>query len=238
MATDYVPYAGPIVTRAQAKTAGLTRFFTGKPCKHGHYSERTTCNGGCIACNAVTTSFWRETWTPEYLDLHRKRGRENMRQRRLEGKHRAAWLVWYHQKGGKAKVAADKLVNREKYNAAERKARKLKPEQFKARATRYNQTPKGKLSKVIEANRRRQAKLNAEGQFTVAEVKALFARQKGRCVYCATSIAKGYDVDHIVPLARGGTNWITNIQLLCGPCNGRKWAFDPIEYARRLGRLL
>lgn len=40
------------------------------------------------------------------------------------------------------------------------------------------------------------------------------------------------------PLARGGSNWISNIQLLCPRCNTSKKALDPIVWAQREGRLL
>jgi hypothetical protein len=40
----------PIISRAEAKTKGLKRFFTGEPCCHGHFSERHTSSGGCYAC--------------------------------------------------------------------------------------------------------------------------------------------------------------------------------------------
>ena len=50
MAKPYVPYEGPIVTREQAKTLGLTRFFTGQPCKRGHLSQRILRDGCCVAC--------------------------------------------------------------------------------------------------------------------------------------------------------------------------------------------
>jgi hypothetical protein len=29
-----------IISRAEAKARGLTRYFTGKPCKYGHIAER------------------------------------------------------------------------------------------------------------------------------------------------------------------------------------------------------
>lgn len=87
--------------------------------------------------------------------------------------------------------------------------------------------------KAIKQNRRARER-NAEGKHTAAEIKALFEQQNGQCVYCKVSIASGYDADHIQPLSRGGSNWISNIQLLCESCNSRKWAIDPIEFARRL----
>lgn len=42
--------ANSIATRAQARGAQLTRYFTGKPCKHGHIAERLTVNGSCVVC--------------------------------------------------------------------------------------------------------------------------------------------------------------------------------------------
>jgi polyferredoxin len=39
-----------IILRAEAKHQGLTRYFTGKPCKHGHIAFRETASGGCCEC--------------------------------------------------------------------------------------------------------------------------------------------------------------------------------------------
>lgn len=38
------------VTLQEAKERGLNRFFTGRPCEHGHISERLVINGACHAC--------------------------------------------------------------------------------------------------------------------------------------------------------------------------------------------
>lgn len=39
-----------LVSRASAKAAGLKRYFTGKPCKVGHLSERAVCGCNCMEC--------------------------------------------------------------------------------------------------------------------------------------------------------------------------------------------
>ncbi|MBD2001525.1 HNH endonuclease [Leptolyngbya sp. FACHB-541] len=58
--------------------------------------------------------------------------------------------------------------------------------------------------------------------------KAVFFRDRGMCAICGTdlsglvSLSPIENFDHMVPLARGGLNDVTNLQLLCQPCNLRK----------------
>lgn len=42
-----------IVNRKQARALGLSKFFTGRPCKNGHVAERYTQSGTCKDCIAV-----------------------------------------------------------------------------------------------------------------------------------------------------------------------------------------
>ena len=86
--------------------------------------------------------------------------------------------------------------------------------------------------------KRRSQKLGNGGEYTAEEIDALFKKQRGKCANCNSSILKSYHADHIMPLALGGENYIKNIQLLCPPCNLRKWAKHPIDWARENGRLL
>jgi len=39
-----------LITARQAFDKGLTRYFTGKPCKNGHVVERMISNGSCVDC--------------------------------------------------------------------------------------------------------------------------------------------------------------------------------------------
>jgi hypothetical protein len=86
-------------------------------------------------------------------------------------------------------------------------------------------------------------KCNAEGSHTAEEVIALFKFQKGRCAACKASIKKKYHKDHIVPLQprngeKAGTNYISNIQLLCTTCNCSKSNKNPIRFMQEMGYLL
>ena len=42
-----------VLSRAEAAACGLSRFYTGEPCKQGHCAERFVSNRQCVACNAA-----------------------------------------------------------------------------------------------------------------------------------------------------------------------------------------
>tara|TARA_R100000687_G_C6413981_1_gene147745 strand:- start:298 stop:879 length:582 start_codon:yes stop_codon:yes gene_type:complete len=56
-----------IISRKEAKAQGLKRYFTGKPCKHGHISERQISNGSCLTCQESATYKWRNENPEKYL---------------------------------------------------------------------------------------------------------------------------------------------------------------------------
>ncbi len=58
----------------------------------------------------------------------------------------------------------------------------------------------------------------------------IFARDGGRCQYCAEAVKRSeFTYDHVVPRRLGGqTNW-TNVVTCCLPCNQRKGGRTPAE---------
>lgn len=42
-----------VLSRTEAAASGLSRFYTGRPCRTGHLSDRFVSNRQCVACNAV-----------------------------------------------------------------------------------------------------------------------------------------------------------------------------------------
>ena len=51
----------------------------------------------------------------------------------------------------------------------------------------------------------------------------LFGEQEGRCNGCGTEFPfRMFEVDHVIPRSRGGTDHIENLQLLCTHCNRTK----------------
>lgn len=62
----------------------------------------------------------------------------------------------------------------------------------------------------------------ASGSHTLQEWLELCHRHKNQCVYCKKDCK--LTEDHIIPLSKGGSNNIENIQPLCVSCNSKKGA--------------
>jgi hypothetical protein len=50
---------------------------------------------------------------------------------------------------------------------------------------------------------------------------AVFVRDGGRCRRCRS--ATNLELDHLIPLSKGGSSDESNLQTLCRRCNRRKW---------------
>lgn len=92
----------------------------------------------------------------------------------------------------------------------------------------------------VAGSRARAKRKAAPGSYTAAEWRALCRCFGYRCVCCG--VRNRLAADHVVPLARGGTNDIANIQPLCKSCNSRKHAKtedyrDPVVLAAFLASL-
>ena len=104
---------------------------------------------------------------------------------------------------------------------------------------------KAKAKRLENPERHRRAKQNrrarersAVGKISAGLVGRLFDLQKGKCACCKLPLGDDYHVDHIMPLALGGTNTDDNIQLLRARCNRQKNAKHPIDFMQERGFLL
>ena len=67
----------------------------------------------------------------------------------------------------------------------------------------------------------------------------LMRRQDNTCVYCGyRRIARSLDIDHVIPAVRGGSNDVSNLQVICRPCNQRKGLQTDREFRTRYSRLV
>ena len=231
MADETQAYSGPIVTRSEAKAAGLKRFFTGKPCGRAHIDDRWVSSSVCRSCahehavrnyaidSKAANARVRE-W--EAANPDRVKNASKIRYSLAPEKIKARSIRYYADN-------VEKCRNRiTQWNSAN-------PDRVRAMKAAWRKKNKDRIRVWTIA--RRAMKRGAEGSYTVNDIDVIMKAQHRKCGYCRKSIKNGYHVDHIVALINGGTNWPRNLQLLCGSCNSRKNAKDPIVFAQQLGLL-
>lgn len=86
--------------------------------------------------------------------------------------------------------------------------------------------------KVQRANRK--ARLQGK-KITYNDVVDIYLAQGGKCRYCQIALGDRYHLDHRMPLALGGQNERSNLQVLCPSCNLRKHATHPDVYEKQIG---
>lgn len=100
---------------------------------------------------------------------------------------------------------------------------------IKQRVKEYNKNNPDKRRE--HHSKRRALKKKAQGQFSELEIKQLYEKQDRLCFHCGADLTiTGFHRDHWIPLDRGGTNWISNIRLLCPDCNLSKHNKLPHEW--------
>jgi hypothetical protein len=128
--------------------------------------------------------------------------------------------------------------NREKARQADRLWRKNNPDKArKAVRTWYENNPE---KYVAWFHKRR----SACGSYTATEWITLKKFHGHRCLCCGKhertlrKLGRTLTPDHVLPIAKGGGNDISNIQPLChgrGGCNNRKWT-KHVDYRKRKRR--
>ena len=72
-------------------------------------------------------------------------------------------------------------------------------------------------------------------KFTDYERKTVYAKADGRCSICGRPIRfDAMTIDHKVPLSKGGTNEISNLQSACEVCNLLKSALTMPELMEKI----
>lgn len=137
-------------------------------------------------------------------------------------------------KANNAKFYADNKEKRREYNA---KWREANPEKVKAKVAAW-QAANPEARRIIR-NNRRASKLDNGGKLSKGLSEKLFKLQRGKCACgCKQPLGDNYHLDHIMPLALGGANVDSNIQLLRQRCNLQKHAKHPVDFMQQRGFLL
>jgi 5-methylcytosine-specific restriction endonuclease McrA len=74
------------------------------------------------------------------------------------------------------------------------------------------------------------ARAGAADSYSHADVDQIRALLADRCAYCGKPLNGGGEIDHMIPLDRGGSHSPSNVTLACMPCNRAKGNRTPQEY--------
>lgn len=215
-----------IISRADAKRAGLKYYFTGKPCKHGHVHIRETGTSKCVACFFDATLI-------EKKRLHDRQYYANNKSIIIDRQRK------YHKSNRDRLIKAMRERRKRNIDSALAKSRSYYAKNKQKILEKYKEYALRNPEIVRQAKRNRKARSkNAQGHHTKDDIQRILKDQKHKCANCLCDVSGGYHVDHIMPLKLGGTNWPDNLQILCPTCNLRKNAKHPIDWAQENGRLL
>lgn len=86
-------------------------------------------------------------------------------------------------------------------------------------------------------SRRRASKRGSKAVVSSSEIKALVRHFNGVCAYCKCKMDKSnpMNIDHKVPISKGGEHVITNLLPACRICNLKKSAMDYDKWCEMIG---
>lgn len=241
---------GPwLPNRTMAKALGAKTYFTGESCNHGHVAPRITSTAACMDCHTDRVAKRRKERrasdaaykAKEYAEGKRWRDANPQQQREYYAKYLPAYRARnpHLRENARIRIAEKRAtdpayVRQQRENGRERYWEN--PEHFREKSRRRQRAEPETYATY--ARQRRGRILKAGGTHTKEDVEAINKRQKYKCAECGVSTRNTYDVDHIMPLALGGSNAAINLQILCPTCNRSKSKSHPIDFANRRGRLI
>lgn len=189
-------------------------------CKSMFYASKAGSNGLRAACKSCTNK------------------NNSERQSSIPGKRReyhSAWAAKNRDRSREIKAAYRKK-NPDKCKESETRWLIENPDRRKEACANYR--IKNPENGRIHVQNRRARKVAAGGRLSKNLAAKLLVLQKGKCPCCHRDIGSKYHLDHIVPLALGGSNTDDNIQLLRPECNQKKHMKHPIDFMQSKGFLL
>lgn len=176
----------------------------------------------------ATNKQWREE-NKEYDKERQRRWYEENKDRA-----NATWQEWKAKNDRSPYHKAYRQANIEKLKEKDRRTSKS-PQKAAYRKRRYAATRERQIKTSLDwqknnparhaANeqRRRAIKTASGGSYTLAEWEALKRQYNYTCLSCGRQEPEiRLTVDHIIPVTKGGSSFIDNLQPLCFSCNSSK----------------
>jgi hypothetical protein len=234
------------VCRSCKQDKPVTEFYTKRILASGKMLYRPDCRE--CACAKIAADPYQREMVRQRAEDWRAADLEHARQscRESHDRHRDERNAEARKRRSdpetRPRILAQEAASRA-HHAAQRRAdakahRASKAEYYREYLRRYWKEHPDKAREYHA--RRRAAKRNAGGDHTAEDIAEIRRMQRDRCANptCRCKLnGKGAE-DHIVALAKGGTNDRRNLQLLCKSCNSKKRSKDAIDFMQEQGLLL
>lgn len=236
-----------VISRKEAMRLGYDRYFTGEYCKNGHIAPRRVNGFKCTGCEEGPYSkVNREAGENRRIAMERgerhyysarqcPKGHKGLRYTSSgvcaecmsilsKSEKKKTYDKWYGE------ANKERISKRQKAYNEKNKDRKLE-------ATMLWQKANPEKVRFYKANNKHKRRSVEKTGISGSDLGVWAGKQKKVCYWCNIACPNDYHVDHYHPLSKGGLHEESNLVIACAPCNLRKNAKDPYEFAQERGRL-
>lgn len=211
--------------------------YLGKLCQYGHEFENTGkslryyVKWQCVECKKISDKRYRE------------QNEEKVKQRKKDYYEENKEVIAQKQK---EYVTLNQEKIKERSKIYQQRYREKYPERNKERQKRYREKHKEKIDiKNKEYRKRTQPQHNENTRryrakkrnrsldnISFDDIQARINQFNGKCAYCNKTLEgkRQSQIDHFIPLNKGGWHCLSNIVPACISCNSGKCDYDPVEW--------
>lgn len=91
--------------------------------------------------------------------------------------------------------------------------------------------------RAIKQNYKYRRRAWEEGGVSTSDLRRWEDSQEKSCYWCGKDCREDYHIDHYYPLSKGGSHELDNMVISCPPCNRRKSAKMPEDFAKEIGKV-
>jgi len=172
-----------------------------------YHRTKKTKDGRVAHCKDCTSIANKKRYNPEYG-----------RQQHIKNREKRNATSRAYQKENKEELREkDKVYYAKNAENIKRKAREFFHAHY---MVDMEWTENYKRKALIRSHNRHSRLRGAHGEITLGQWERLVAKHNFRCVCCG--FVRPLERDHVIPVSKGGSNDISNIQPLCRSCNASK----------------
>ena len=186
-----------VISKKEAKEKGLKHYFTGKPCKYGHVSERFVSSSRCCVC------------ARKYQEQNKEKVAERDRKYRKQNKDKVAERNRKYQERNKEKIANQKRRYREKNKEIVAERMRKYREQNKEKVTERERKWREENKDIVTERIRKWQKANPEQQFIRNSLNRCMDNFAGKRAKAENLMGYTYERlrEHIESQFKEGMSW-------------------------------